>query len=103
MNGNLTTEPTGRLVCTQPGCLLKKAEFGLENLADFLVMILAGESVGKVAPGSDLITPRSLCQHCALRVLLGKNAYRTEAEWNRLDDLGHWHYRRRQRSERRLC
>ena len=102
MNGSLAIELTGRAVCTQPGCLLKKAGLNLENLADFLVRILAGESMGKIAPGSNLITPRPMCKDCALRVLSGKNAYRTESEWNRLDNLGHWHHRRRQRSERRL-
>jgi len=103
VKGGLAMQYSGRCVCTQPACLLKKAGSGLEDIADFLVRILAGEPLKEIVPGSDLIKPRPLCKHCALRVLSGKNAYRTEAEWSRLDDLGHWHYRRCQRSERRLC
>ncbi|MBT8038804.1 MAG: hypothetical protein KJN78_01045, partial [Gammaproteobacteria bacterium] len=93
----------GRASCTQPDCLLRKAGLDQEILATFLVRLLAGEPVEKIAPGRDTISPRPLCKQCALRVLSGKNAYRTDAEWKKLDDLGHWHHRRQQRSLRRLC
>ena len=103
MNRSLASKSTGRPVCTQPDCLLKKPGLGIEELAECLVLMLAGESVERVMPGSSHIEFRPLCKHCALRVLSSKNTYRTEAEWDKLDDLGHWHHRRRQRSERRLC
>ena len=91
-----------RPVCTQPGCLFKQAGFDLEVYADLLVGMLAGETNGSEVPGSKRIRRRAICKHCALRVLQGKNAYRSRDEWRALDNLGHWHEKRHWRNAHRL-
>lgn len=99
MDSNLTITPTTRMICVQPGCLLRKDEFQAQNIADFLIQTLAGKSPESIVPGIEQIVARPQCTPCALRVIQGMKAYRTEAEWNHIDDVGHWHHRHLRRRE----
>ena len=99
MIGNLTITPTTRMTCVEPACLLKKDGFQAQNIAEFFIQTLAGESRESIVPGIKQIVARPQCISCALRVMQGIKAYRTEAEWNHLDDLGHWHHRRQWRKK----
>lgn len=89
-----------RMVCTQAGCLLRRPGLKARHLADLLARILAGQSLDDIVPESELISARPQCSQCALRVLQGKKAFRTEDEWRYLDELGHWHHRRQRRNRR---
>jgi hypothetical protein len=97
MNSSLTMEPTSRTICVQPGCLFRRTGLKAQHLADFLVRILAGEPLDNIVSESEKIKVRPQCTSCALRVMQKGKAYQTEEEWDHLDDLGHWHYRRQKR------
>ena len=99
LNG-LAIDHGSRAVCTQPGCLLKRAGVNAEHLANILIRTLAGELMEDIVLESERILARPQCMHCALRVMQGLKAYLTEAEWSHLDDLGHWHHRRQRRKQR---
>lgn len=88
---------SSRVVCTQPGCLLHRAELTTEQVAEILIQVLSRNSTESLIDESERIFVRPRCKHCALRVMQGRKAYLTEAEWSHLDDLGHWHYRRQKR------
>ena len=104
MTSSLAMNHTTRVVCTQPGCLLRRPGLNVRHLATLLIGTLAGQSLGGIVLGSELINARPQCTQCALRVLQGKKAFKTEDEWSHLDDLGHWHHRRQRRSRRvELC
>lgn len=94
---SLAMDHGAKAVCTQPGCLLKRAGFNVEHLAKFLIQTLAGECMEGIVLESERILARPQCTHCALRVMQGRKAYLTEAEWSHLDDLGGWHHRRQRR------
>lgn len=97
MNSTLTIEPGIRTVCVQPRCLFKRSGFNVQHLADLLIRKLCGESLGKIVSESEQIEARPQCTSCALRVMQGRKAYRTEEEWDHLVDLGRWHHRRQRR------
>lgn len=94
---NLTKTFKNRAVCVQPGCLFRRSGFNAKHLADFTVRALAGELLTKIVSKSEMILARRQCIECALRVMRGMKTIPTEEEWIHLDDLGHWHHRRRRR------
>ena len=81
----------------QPWCLFKRECFKDEDLAGFIIQILAGNSLEDILPEAGQIVVRAECSLCALRVIQGRKACLTQAEWNHLDDLGQWHTRRQRR------
>ena len=85
------------MVCTQPWCLFKRESFKNEDLAGFIIQILAGKPLQDILPEAGQIVVRPQCTLCALHVMQGRKAYLTQAEWTHLDDLGHWHTRRQRR------
>ena len=99
MNSSLVPNSGHRATCTQPWCPLKAHGFEAEDLADWFVRFLAGESREALAPEAKRFSVRQNCRSCALNVMQGKKTYLTESEWQRLDELGQWHHRRYRRRE----
>lgn len=100
MDTNLNAVTNTKMVCVQPWCLLKKKGLTVEDIARFLIKSLAGEPHQVENPESRRIVARSQCILCALRVMQGRKAFLSHAEWDHLDDLGHWHHKRQRRQQR---
>lgn len=86
-------------VCTQSACLLRTPGVDRRFLAELLVSVMAGESVGKLVPDSRRIVPRNACVPCVLQVMDSGRAFPTDVEHHHLRDLGRWSYRRHRRQE----
>lgn len=82
------------MICLHPDCPLKTEG---SDARRFAMLVLTSNQVKHLAvnaPASGPIRTSQSCIFCASRVLDGGNAYLTEAEWEHLDYLGHWHHRR---------
>ena len=99
MNSSLTAEHRPKTICVQPDCLFKGAGFKAQHLAALLIRTLAREALAEIVYECEQIESRSQCIACALRIMQGRKAFRTEEEWKLLDDLGHWHRRRQRRNK----
>jgi len=99
MNGSLALKPGHRATCTQPWCPLKVNGLKAEDLADWFVRFLAGESQEDLVPETRKFSVGRNCRSCAFNVMQGKKTYLTESQWQQLDELGQWHHRRYRRRE----
>jgi hypothetical protein len=91
-----------RAICTQPQCLLRDEERGLALAADWIIRLLAGETIEGASEVSlqERIRDRSVCRGCALDVMRERGPLPTEGEWESLED-GRRSYRRARRARRR--
>jgi len=102
---NVTTEHSKKaddpILCTQPGCPLKKSGIDYKYVASSLLLAIADGFFDISGDGSERIKIREQCIHCTRGVLQGRKSYPTRDEWLHLVALGHWHWRRHGRGARR--
>jgi hypothetical protein len=97
-NSKKTDDP---ILCSQPGCPLKKTGIETKNVARTFLLAIADGYYNNSGNDSKRIKIREQCIHCAQGVLDGRKTYPTRDEWLRLVALGNWHQRRRSRRLRR--
>lgn len=97
MNNCPIMEHQAATTCVHPECLFKKPGFKARRFTKLLFQQLREESMESIDPEFKQILARPRCMPCALRVIRGGKACLTEAEQNRLHDMGRWHQRRRRR------
>jgi len=102
---NVTTENSKKaddpILCSQPGCPLKKSGLDTKNVAKTFLLAIPDGSFDNSGNDFKRIKIREKCIHCAQGVLEGRKTYPTRDEWLRLIALGHWHWRRHNRGARR--
>jgi hypothetical protein len=99
INSSLVPHSGHRVTCTQPWCPIKAHGLKAEDLANWFVRFLAGESRAELAPDDRKFSIRRNCRSCALNVMQGKKTHLTESEWQYLDELGHRYHKRHRRRE----
>jgi len=102
---SVTTENSKKaddpILCTQPGCPLKKTGIDSKYLASMFLLAIADGSFDNSGDDFEGIKISEQCTHCSQGVLEGRKPYPTRDEWLHLVALGHWHWLRHNRGARR--